>query len=235
MFRSDGIYIGCIKSRQYLLLNVLPTITPFVRFATVNVDVVTNALWKANKSVGDIVSAFGNSIDAAFNASKLVVKVEINHNKPTCFPNHAPMLDYMANELLPIFESAQCCTFDMIFRSDKLSARNFVASLLQLPAVVRKSNILVELKVPPFNSEAEAAARLQARLFNNNHLGGHDDGHGQLYLPLSMPVDSIASWLHNSEGARRERFLRLDKKFVGIENPVEIARHLKEVISPFFT
>ena len=187
-----------MNSSKYLLLHVIPTITSFVRFANVNVDVVTNALWNANKSVGEIISAFGNSIDAAFNASKLVVKAEINQNKSSCFPNHTQMLDYMANELLPIFESAQCCTVDTLFRSDKYSAANFVALLLQLPAVARKSNILVELKVPLVSSEAEAAAALEH--------------HHHLFLPLLMPVDSIAKWLHNSEGTGHERFLRLEKK-----------------------
>ena len=77
------------------------------------------------------------------------------------------------------------------------------ASLLQLPTISRKSNILIELELFELDPQ-------QLRTF-------------------PMPTEGIAKWLHRSEGMEKERVLCIDLLFSIIENPREIFNHLKEV------
>ena len=121
------------------------------------------------------------------------------------------MLDYIANQLLPtsIFDSSQSCKFYVIFRTGSETATDFVASLLQLPAIARKANILIELSLLEFDPQ------LQQHIF----------------LTFSMiEVEGIVKWLHHAEGTGKERVLCIHLDPSHIANPREIFNHLKEVI-----
>ena len=142
MFRCYGIAIVNGNARR-LFSHDLPLLTPFVRF--VNVKVATYAVWNGSNSIGKIISSFG-TYSNAFKASKLTVKATINESDRSCFPSQTQLFDYLGNELLPMFDSSHCCTFEILSISGKESPTKFVASLLQLPSVVRMSKILVELR-----------------------------------------------------------------------------------------
>ena len=209
LFRASGFYIRCNNSHshQYCLYHYgIPSEpTPFIRFDAVKV--CTNGFWNSSKCVEDIVALFD---DFAFKASNLVVTGTIDESNASSFPSHTTMLDYLANELLPIFNSSRCCTFEVVFKSNRHSDANFVSSLLKLPSVVRKSTILVELEISI----------------------------NQRFVPsmsgLCLPADVISKWLNHSspEGLGRNeqiRFLRINKITSGIGNVCVIFDHLKEV------
>ena len=213
VFSASGFYIRCNNSRshQYCLYHYgIPAApTPFIRFD--NVKVCTNCFWNSSKCVEDIVGLFDNS---ALNVSKLVVTGTIDEddgNNSSSFPSHTTMLDYLTNELLPIFNSSRSCTFEVVFRSNGQSFdTNFVSLLLQLPSIVLKSTILVELE------EASISHKFVPSVSG-------------LYLPANV----ISTWLHHSSakgsGNEHIRFLRINKITIGIVNVCEISRHLKEV------
>ena len=167
-----------------------------------------NLFWSYSKSIGSTILALGNTFNA-FKASKLVIDASIGANDPLYFPNHTEMLDYIANQVLPtsIFHSSQSCKFKAYFLTDSEFAPNFIASLLQLPAIAHRANILIELCLRRF------APQQQQYIFRR----------------LTMPTDGIAKWLHHSEGTGRERVLCIHLGTSDIENLQEIFNHLKEV------
>ena len=118
------------------------------------------------------------------------------------------MLDYISNEVLPIpiFDPSQSCKFYVTFFTGSETATDFVASLLQLPAIARKSNILIKLRLLEF------------------------DPH-HIFRRLTIPIERTAKWIHHSErtGKGKERVLRIHLGPSYIENPREIFNHLKEV------
>ena len=207
LFRPFGIIVRGNNSNEFFAIGLHPTLTPFLRFDNVKLGDV-NLFWNASKSIVGAISSLGNAFNA-FETSKLIVEATVNQNSPSCFPNHTEMLDYIGNQLLPtsIFHSFQSCKFHVIFRHiDSETAKDFVASLLQLPAIARKSNIMIELKLFEFEQQIQPF-----RLF-------------------SMPIEVIAKWLHHSEGTGKERFLRIDlPSYIHFENLQEILNHLKEV------
>ena len=115
------------------------------------------------------------------------------------------MLDYIANQVLPtsIFHSSQSCKFVVTFFTDSESAKDFVSSFLQLPAISRKPNILIKLRLHELDP--------------------------QPLRTFPMPAEEIAKWLHHSEEMGKKRVLCIDLPFSIIENPREIFNHLKEV------
>ena len=119
------------------------------------------------------------------------------------------MLDYIANQVLPtsIFHSSQSCKFDATFLTDSEFAANFIASLLQLPAIAHKSNILIELCLFGFVPQQQQ----------------------HIFRRYTMPTEGIAKWLHYSKGTEKERVLCINLGPSYIENPRELFKHLKEV------
>ena len=112
MFRCYGIAILTISGNaRRLFSHDLPLPPPFVRFG--NVKVATYAVWNGSNSIGKIISSFGKYFNA-FKASKLTLKATIDESDWSCFPNQTTMLDYLSNELLPIFDSSYC-TFDFLY------------------------------------------------------------------------------------------------------------------------
>ena len=126
------------------------------------------------------------------------------------------MLDYIANQLLTtsIFHSSQSCKFEVTFFTGSETAKDNVTSLLQLPAIAHKSNILIEFSLYEFDPQQQI----------------------QLFRTFPMPIEGIAKWLHHSEGTGkgRERVLLIDLPLDTIENPREIFNHLKEVCKFIF-
>ena len=200
LFRPFGIIVRGNNSNEFFAIGLHPTLTPFLRFD--NVTFCINS-WSASKSIGGDISSLGNAFNA-FKTSKLIVDAVIDQNDPSHFPNHKEMLDYIANQVFPtsIFHSSQSCKFVVTFFTDSENAKDFVSSLLQLPAISRKPNILIKLRLYELDPQ-------QLRTF-------------------PMPTEGIAKWLHHSEGTGKERVLCID---LGdkIENPREIFNHLKEV------
>ena len=217
LFRTAGIYVRGNNPWQLLIPHDLPVLTSFVQFCDVRVD--TSAFWNASKSIGDTVSYFGHSFGAVKD-SKLLVTATVNQNDPSCFPNQTEMFDYFANELLPIFNSYNCCTIEARFKSDKESSTQFIALLLQLPAILSKTKISVQLIIPPFNQ-----VPIDLEVAHVQHPHPHP------WLPFPMPVEIIAEWLNHREGTANERFLYISKFPLGIENPQDIFYYLKEVFT----
>ena len=110
LFRCYGIAILSGNARR-LFSHDLPLPPLFVRFG--NVKVATYAVWNGSNSIGKIISSFGKYSNA-FKASKLTLKATIDESDWSCFPNQTTMLDYLSNELLPIFDSSYC-TFDFLY------------------------------------------------------------------------------------------------------------------------
>ena len=125
------------------------------------------------------------------------------------------MLDCIANQLIPtsIFHSSQSCKFEVIFFTGSETAKDFVASLLQLLAIAHKSNILIELSL--YESDPQ-----QQHIFRT----------------FPMPIEGISKWLHHSEGTGKgkARVLCIKLPYDKIENPREIFNHLKEVCKFIF-
>ena len=122
------------------------------------------------------------------------------------------MLDYIANQVIPtpIFHSSQSCKFKVTFFTGSEYATDFVVSLLQLPVIVCKLNIMIEFYL----------------------LGLAPQQQQHISRTFPMPIEGISKWLHHSEGTGkgRERVLCIDLSYDKIENPLEIFNHLKEVI-----
>ena len=222
LFRTTGIYVRGDNPAQLLLPHDLPVLTSFVQFRDVKVD--TSAFWNASKSIGDTVSYFGHSFGAVKDC-KLLVTATVDQDDPSCFPNQTEMLDYFSNELLPIFNSYNCCAIEARFKSDKESSTHFVALLLQLPAILSKTRILVQLKVAPipFNQVPTDHEAAQVAQFHQAHLWS--------WAPFLMPTEIIAGWLNNHGETGNERFLHISKFPAGIENPQDIFSYLKEVFN----
>ena len=201
LFRPFGIIVRGNNSNEFFTISLQPTLTPFLRFD--NVTFCINS-WSASKSIGGDISSLGNAFNA-FKASKLIVEATVNQDNPARFPNHTEMLDYIGNQLLPtsIFHSSQSCKFVVTFFTDSETAKDFVSSLLQLPAIVCKSNILIKLRLHELDP--------------------------QPFRTFPMPAEGIAKWLHHSEEMGKKRVLCIDLPFSIIENPWEIFNHLKEV------
>ena len=205
LFSPYGITVRGNNSSEYFIIG-LSTITSFLRFDNVKFDINFRF---ASKSIASTISSLGNTFNV-FKAPKLVLKARVDRNDPLCCPNYTQVLDYIANQLLPtsIFNSSQSCKFYIIFRTGSETATDFVASLLQLPAIVCKSNIMIELSL------LEIDPQLQHPIFRR----------------LTMPIEVISKWLHHLEGTGKERVLYIHLGLTYIENPREIFNHLKEVI-----
>ena len=181
---------------------------PFLRFDNVKFDILFS--WSESQSIGGTISSLGNTYDA-FKTSKMVVGATVDRTCRESFPNHTTILDYISMQLIPtpIFDSFQSCKFAVTFLTDSESATDFVASLLQLPAIVRKSKILIKLRVLEINH--------QQRMHMFRRL-------------ITIPIDAIANWLYRTaEGTQSERALSIDLSPDRIENTREIFNHLKEV------
>ena len=196
------------NSNEFLAYGLCPTLTPFLRFD--NVEFRIDVLRVLSNFIGGTISSLENTFNA-FKDSKLVIEGSVDQNDPECFPNHTEMLDYISNQVLPIsiLHSSQSCKFDVTFYTDSEIATDFVSSILQLPAIAHKSNILIELTLFEYVPQL-----LQFR------------------RPFSMPIEGTAKWLHHSEGTGngKERVLCINLPAgIPIENPREIFNHLKGV------
>ena len=205
LFRPFGIIVRGNNSTEFFAIGLQPTLTPFLRFD--NVKLRIDFFLFGLKSIGGAISSLGNTFNA-FKASKLIVEATVKQDNRSRFPNHTEMLDYIANQVLPtsIFRSSQSCKFDLTFFIGLETAPDFVSSLLQLPAISGKPNILIKLGL----FELDPQQQIQLRTY-------------------SMPIEGIDKWLHHSEGKAKERVLCIDLRVDKIENPREIFNHLKEV------
>ena len=208
LFSAFGIFVRGNNSNGYFAIGLYPTFTPFLRFDNVKFGI--NFFLLGSKSIGGAISSLGNTFNA-FKASKLIIEATVNQDNPARFPNQSEMLDYIANQLLStlIFHSSQSCKFDVTFFIGSETAPDFVSSLLQLPAIARKSNIKIELKLFELNPQQQIQL---------------------LFRTFPMPTEEIAKWLHHSEGTGKERVLYIESECTNkIENPQEIFNHLIEV------
>ena len=215
LFSPFGIATRGNNSSSYFAIGPQPTITPFLRFDNVSFDI--DLFRMVSTPIGGIISSLGNTFNA-FKASKLVIEARIDRNDPSRFPNYTQMLDYIANQVLPIpiFDSSQSCKFNVTFFTGSETAKDFVVSFLQLPAIVRTSNIMIK------SAFLEFGPQLQQH---------------PIFPRLGIPTEVITKWLHhsNSEGIGKERVLCIHLVPFYIENPREIFNHLKEVIFLQFT
>ena len=127
------------------------------------------------------------------------------------FPSHQKVLEYLANELLPTFDSCRRYKFDLLFRKDADHAKEVIASLLGLPAVERCSNVEILFKF----AEDELPAEAILHWLNFNH-PNDGEGRGKERF-LSIEIDSFVNPI------------RPLISFSSIRKSEEFVEHLKKV------
>ena len=97
---------------------------------------ITNKCQKVEKYLKPINTAHSNSIRFVG---------DINQANQACFRDHSILLTYLREQLLQICNSSRRYEFEIHFRSDKNAGTNFISSLLQMPAIIRCSNLEITL------------------------------------------------------------------------------------------
>ena len=86
----------------------------------------------------------------------VVFNAKIGSNHQADFNNHSSLLHHLCHELLPIFDASHGYDFVVEFQSDRNSASNLVASIVQLPQVTRCSKVIFRLYTEPKHLPIEA-------------------------------------------------------------------------------
>ena len=82
----------------------------------------------------------------ALNDSNIVELVAyISQNDGNHFSDHSKLLDFIQNRFLPICNSSRGYKFDICFFSDKNSATNVIASILEMDEIKHCSNVEIEI------------------------------------------------------------------------------------------
>ena len=127
------------------------------------------------------------------------------------------LLNYLANELLPIFDSCGRYYFEISFDhgADQNSSTTLVTSLLQLSTVAHSSYVIFSLRP--------------------NRVAGKELPDEDLFR-IVLPVDAISKWLHNNADKKmgksrpNKNVLRIYNLRDGrIQNELELIDHLKQV------
>ena len=134
----------------------------------------------------------------------LEISAHIRHNDRSAFIDHSQLLECIRNRLLPICDSSRGFKFRICFFSDKNSVTDTIASLLQMPEILRCPN--VEITIPVRHPREKK----------------------------QLPVEAISNWLEianarkNVDQNHKEKFLKI--VFSGIQNAKEMLDHLAMVI-----
>ena len=99
---------------------------------------IKNKCQKIEKYLQPIKNALKDSNSIRFFA-------DINQDDQSSFSDHSIFLSYLDEQLLKICNSSRRYEFEITFRSDKNAGTNFISSLLQMPAIIRCSNLEITL------------------------------------------------------------------------------------------
>lgn len=149
---------------------------------------------------------FLQPIKAALINSKISLSCIVDQDDPTRFNDHSVLLDYLRNGLLPICDSSRQYEFSIHFKSDKNSAKEVIASILQFPQIIRCSNVGI----------------LLWRMSDN-----------QIQLPIDVIAQWLnqhADLVELIDRTKQEKFLKIDLGRGKIQSVSEMCGQLMEVL-----
>ena len=149
---------------------------------------------------------FLQSIKGALINSKISLLCIIDQDDPTRFNDHSVLLDYLRNGLLPICDSSRQYEFSIQLNSDKNSAKEVIASILQFPQIIRCSNVGI----------------LLWRMSGN-----------QIQLPIDVIAQWLnqhADRVELIDRTKQEKFLKIDLGLGEIQSVSEMCGQLMEVL-----
>lgn len=125
------------------------------------------------------------------------------------YKDHKELIEHFQNSLLPICDSSRGYLFELTFNSDKKSANNVLASIIQMPSVGRCSTL--SFNIHPFRV---------------GYMSGY---HFDI-----LPVEEISNWLHreyhnNKIGSQMQQEKHLKISTCERVNVQQICHRLKEV------
>ena len=131
------------KKKKMLLAN-LSAIPQFVRSDRVLLSYNGGSMTSKNKC--QKIEKYLRPIKTALKDSNSIRFVaRINQDDQSSFNDHSVLLNYFSEKLLQICDTSRRYEFEIHLRSDNNSGANVISSLLQMPPIIRCSNLEITL------------------------------------------------------------------------------------------
>ena len=149
------MYFIIENTRKELTLIDLSALPRFLRFAEVNLfydggPAIPIKLIQL-KSIEEKCNSTENYLQPLKNALNDLKSIEFrggigrSENKFSNFLTQSSLLEYLSQRLLPIFNSSHRYEFHILFYNNDGDATNVIDSILQMPQIVRCSNLHIKL------------------------------------------------------------------------------------------
>ena len=123
----------CLIDKKTLLLvdAKVSVLVPYIRFN--NVDINLRSSWKSNEEVIGMFLPILRKLGPAFSFSSLLINARIDEQNPRCFSSNAELLEFVEEQLLPMFNRPRPYTFKLDFskHSSENTFKTFVSSVFE--------------------------------------------------------------------------------------------------------